>query len=194
MTNQRQMHLGAFLMTPGHHVAAWRHEESLNDTNEILSADYFVKLAKIVEEGLFDMVFFADRYADRKHPDEDVSQSVNVKLDPILLLSAMSHATSHIGLCATASTSFYEPYYLARAFATLDHLSGGRAAWNVVTSGNEYEAFNFGKDAHLDHSVRYERASESLKVIKKNFGTVGKMMPLLTIKLMHSLRILKKYV
>ncbi|MED4128817.1 MULTISPECIES: LLM class flavin-dependent oxidoreductase [Shouchella] len=163
----RHMHLGAFLMTPGHHVAAWRHEDSANDAKEWLSADYYVRLAQLAEKGLFDMVFFADHYADRTKREEDVSHSVTARLDPILLLSAMTHGTSRIGLCATASTSFYEPYYLARAFGTIDHLSHGRAAWNVVTSGNAYEALNFSRDAHYDHALRYERATESLKVAKK---------------------------
>ncbi|WP_353625978.1 LLM class flavin-dependent oxidoreductase [Bacillus sp. JCM 19041] len=92
----------------------------------------------------------------------------------MLILAAMSAATNRIGLCATVSTSFFEPFYLARVFASLDHLSGGRAAWNAVTSSNEYDALNFSQDAHLTHSTRYERAAESLDIVK-NYGTAGQM-------------------
>ena len=167
MVNQkRQMNLGAFFMIPGHHVAAWRHPES--QTDEILSFDLYRKLAQTAERGKFDMIFFADGYAVHDRDGVGIEQTVNVRPDPLTLLSALSVVTSHIGLTATASTTYNEPFHLARKFATIDHLSRGRAAWNVVTSSSEAEALNFSRDHHLEHSVvRYERAEEFVEVVKK---------------------------
>jgi len=152
-------------MIPGHHVAAWRHPES--QTDDVLSFDLYRKLAQTAERGKFDMIFFADGYAVHDRDGVGIEQTVNVRPDPLTLLSALSVVTNHIGLTATASTTYNEPFHLARKFATIDHLSRGRAAWNVVTSSSEAEALNFSKDHHLEHSIRYERAEEFVEVVKK---------------------------
>jgi len=165
VNHKRQMNLGAFFMIPGHHVASWRHPES--KTNEILSFELYRKLAQTAERGKFDMIFFADGYAVHDRDGAGIEQTVNVRPDPLTLLSALAVVTNHIGLTATASTTYNEPFHLARKFATIDHLSRGRAAWNVVTSSSEAEALNFSKDHHLEHSVRYERAEEFVEVVKK---------------------------
>lgn len=162
---KRQMHLGAFFMIPGHHVAAWRHPNSESD--DILSFDLYQKLAQTAERGKFDMIFFADGYAVQDTNGVGVEQAVNIRPEPLSLLSALSVVTKHIGLVATASTTYNEPFHLARQFASIDHLSKGRAGWNVVTSSSEQEAFNFSKEQHLAHSLRYERAEEFVAVTKK---------------------------
>lgn len=166
MNNQkRQMNLGAFFMIPGHHVASWRHPES--PTEEILSFDLYRRLAETAERGKFDMIFFADGYAVNDRNGVGIEQSVNVRPDPVTLLAALAAVTKHIGLAATASTTYNEPFHLARKFATIDHFSGGRSAWNVVTSSSEEEALNFSKDHHLQHGLRYERAEEFVEVVRK---------------------------
>lgn len=162
---QQQMKLGAFFMIPGHHVASWRHPES--QTDEILLFDYYRKLAETAERGKFDMIFFADGNAVNDRNGIGIEQTVNVRPDPLTLLSALAVVTKHIGLAATASTTYNEPFHLARKFATIDHLSRGRSAWNVVTTSSEAEALNFSRDQHLEHSVRYERAEEFVEVVKK---------------------------
>ena len=162
---KRQMNLGAFFMIPGHHVAAWRHPDS--DSEDILSFDLYKRLAETAERGKFDMIFFADGYAVHDRNGAGIEQAVNIRPDPVTLLSALAVATKHIGLVATASTTYNEPFHLARKFATIDHLSGGRSGWNVVTSSSEAEALNFSKTEHLAHSARYERAEEFVEVVKK---------------------------
>ncbi|MNN55764.1 putative monooxygenase MoxC [compost metagenome] len=111
------------------------------------------------------MVFLADGYAVSEKYPEAVSQTVTVRPEPLTLLSALSAVTEHVGLTATVSTTYNEPFHVARKFASLDHLSGGRAAWNVVTSANAAEALNFNQKDHLLHSLRYERAEEFLNVV-----------------------------
>ncbi|QRM57805.1 LLM class flavin-dependent oxidoreductase [Sinorhizobium sp. BG8] len=163
--HDRQLKLGAFLHVTGHHVAAWRHASS--EPRGIVSLAHHVELARIAEQGLFDLVFLADNLT--------VSQSGVTALhhlskaahfEPLTLLSALTAVTTHIGLVATATTSFNEPYNLARQFASLDHLSGGRAGWNLVTSSNEDEAYNFGLDEHLSPDVRYRRGREFAEVVR----------------------------
>ena len=156
--HERQLHLNAFLMTAGHHDAAWRHPASA--PQRATDPAYFAELARTAERGAFDSIFFADGLAVWHR----VGSNVSGGLEPITLLASIAGATSRIGLIATASTTFYHPYLLARAFASLDHISGGRAGWNIVTSGTEHEARNFGFDEHLDHALRYERADEFLRV------------------------------
>ncbi|GGG74051.1 LLM class flavin-dependent oxidoreductase [Paenibacillus radicis (ex Gao et al. 2016)] len=159
----RQLKLGAFLMTPGHHVAAWRYPDTT--ASEVLKFKFYKKLAQTAERGKFDLLFLADGYAVSETYPEAVAQTVTVRPEPITLLSALSSVTEHVGLVATVSTTYNEPFHVARKFASLDHLSDGRAAWNVVTSGNPAEAQNFNKDHHLLHSLRYERAEEFLNVV-----------------------------
>ena len=160
-----QIKLGAFLMNTGHHVAAWRHPDAWAEHG--LKFAHYKKLAQTAERAKFDMAFLADGVAVRRdHNLEALSRSGQlVHFEPLTLLSALSAVTEHIGLVATASTTYNEPYHIARKFASLDYLSGGRAGWNVVTSASEAEAHNFNRNTHMDHALRYERAREFLQVV-----------------------------
>ncbi|GAB7192825.1 LLM class flavin-dependent oxidoreductase [Kineococcus sp. NUM-3379] len=157
----RQLHLNAFLLNLGHHEAAWRHPAS--DPSRAHDVRHFISLAQTAERGRLDSIFFADGVAVRGN----VRHNSQGGLDPVAILNAVATHTSRVGLIATVSTTFTEPFATARAFATLDHLSGGRAGWNIVTSGTEAEARNFGYEQHLEHRVRYERAAEFVDVAVK---------------------------
>ena len=158
----RQLKLGAFLMAGGHHVAAWRHPETPAEAG--LDLRHYKRLAQIAEAAKFDTLFVADSVAAPR--DEIASRMArSVYFEPLTLLSALSAVTEHIGLIATATTSYNEPYHVARKFASLDHLSGGRAGWNLVTSDNAAEAQNFGRDQHISHAERYSRAREFHQVV-----------------------------
>ncbi|WP_406733096.1 LLM class flavin-dependent oxidoreductase [Streptomyces sp. NBC_01794] len=157
----RQFHLNAFLMNAGHHDAAWRHPRTRPD--RITELSYFQELARTAERGRLDSLFLADGVALWGNARFNAVGG----FEPLTLLSALAVATEHIGLIATVSTTFNEPFHVARKFASLDHLSGGRASWNIVTSGNEAEARNFGREEHLEHALRYERAAEFLEVTKE---------------------------
>ncbi|MER5460091.1 LLM class flavin-dependent oxidoreductase [Streptomyces sp. NPDC002668] len=157
----RQFHLNAFLMNAGHHDAAWRHPRTRPD--RITELSYFQELARTAERGRLDSLFLADGVALWGNARFNAVGG----FEPLTLLSALAVATEHIGLIATVSTTFNEPFHVARKFASLDHLSGGRAGWNIVTSGNEAEARNFGREEHLEHALRYERAAEFLEVTKE---------------------------
>ncbi|MGM7722241.1 LLM class flavin-dependent oxidoreductase [Metabacillus sp. Hm71] len=163
--SKRQMKLGAFFMIPGHHVAAWRHPESAAE--DVQQFKLYKRLAETAEKGKFDMIFFADGYAINDQLESAIEQTVTVRPEPLTLLSAISAVTTKIGLTATVSTTYNEPFHVARKFASLDHISGGRAAWNVVTSSQNAEALNFNKNEHLKHASRYERAEEFVDVVKK---------------------------
>lgn len=166
----RQMKLGAFLMTDGHHVAAWRHPAGRPDASARL--DHFVHLAKLAEAAKFDALFLADSSGVRETDVAPLSRtSRGAWFEPLTLLSALSVVTERIGLIATASTSFNEPYNLARKFASLDLLSGGRAGWNLVTSSSESEAQNFNRDRHDPHADRYARAREFAEVVTGLWNT-----------------------
>jgi len=164
MTNRREMKLGAFFMIPGHHVAAWRHPEARKEN--LLNFEFVKRLALTAEQGKFDMIFVADRYAVQDAPRLS-EQRVHVSFEPFTLMAALAAVTTRIGLAATVSTTYNEPFNVARKFASLDHLSNGRAAWNVVTSGNDAEARNFGLAKHPLHTLRYQRAEEFVDVVKK---------------------------
>jgi FMN-dependent oxidoreductase (nitrilotriacetate monooxygenase family) len=153
------LHLNAFLMGVGHHEAAWRHPRT--DPSLVNDVRHFQNLAAIAERGAFDSVFLADGVQIWG----DVEHTAAGKFEPITLLTAMAAATTHVGLIATASTSYTEPYNLARLFSSLDHISGGRAGWNIVTSAGDRAAQNFNRDAVADHAERYERADEFLDVV-----------------------------
>lgn len=155
------MKLGAFINLPGQHVASWRYEGT--ESERILELDYLVELARIAERGKFDTIFFADVFGT---PIAENAPS-GIKLDPLIIISALAAVTNKIGLTATLTTTYNEPFHVARRFAAIDHLSGGRAAWNVVTSNNNFESLLFGKEKHLAHADRYERADEFLDVVKK---------------------------
>ncbi|MFJ7640057.1 LLM class flavin-dependent oxidoreductase [Peribacillus sp. NPDC097206] len=163
--NKREMKLGAFFMIPGHHVAAWRHPEA--EVRDIMNFDFIKKLAQTAERGKFDLLFLADHVSLNTQDEQVLGQTVNTRFEPFTLLSALSAVTKNIGLVGTVSTTYNEPYHVARKFASLDHLSNGRAGWNVVTSGSDSEARNFNLDAHPLHEKRYERAEEFVNVAQK---------------------------
>jgi FMN-dependent oxidoreductase (nitrilotriacetate monooxygenase family) len=156
---ERQLHLNAFLMGVGHHEAAWRHPRT--DPKALDDVAHFQNLAQIAERGTFDSVFLADGVQIWG----DVRHTAAGRFEPLTLLTALSQVTDHIGLIATASTGFSEPYNLARLFSSLDHISGGRAGWNVVTTAQDRSAQNFNRSANLEHSERYQRADEFLDVV-----------------------------
>lgn len=160
----RQVHLFAFLKPPGEYLAAWRHPGANPAAGTDLA--HVASLAGRAEAALFDAVFFADLVGVPLVGEEVLSRVsvVTDSFEPTTLLAALSTVTSRIGLVATASTTYNEPYHLARTFASLDHLSGGRAGWNLVTSLNDGEAQNFGLAAHVDHAERYARAHEFFDV------------------------------
>jgi FMN-dependent oxidoreductase (nitrilotriacetate monooxygenase family) len=163
MTNSagNRMHINLFLSAAGHHEAAWRLPEVT--PGEQLTFEHYRHAAAVAERGRLDSVFFADILS----VGPNASRQLTNALEPISVLSAVSALTTHIGLIATASTSYNEPYNLARRFATLDHLSGGRAGWNIVTSASQAEALNFGLDGRADHADRYRRATEFVGVANK---------------------------
>ena len=170
--SQRHMHLAGFLIAGpvAHSHALWRHPAH---AVPFLSVDYYVEIARLLERGRFDLLFFADRLAiaDRYGSDKTVGLRYGdqdaTRLDPMPILGALAATTRHIGLGATRSTTYEQPYHLAREFRTLDHLSRGRAAWNVVTSMNDGEALNFGLAQHLSHDERYDRADEFMELMGK---------------------------
>lgn len=165
MARDRQMRLGAFLMGVGHHVSAWLHPTV--DPRALTRLDHYVQLARIAEAAKFDAIFFADNVAMFGGPSEIGALAAPVYYyEPLSLLAAIAPQTTHIGLVATVSATYLPPYHLARKFASLDHLSGGRAGWNCVTSGSDAEAQNFGLDHQLAHADRYARADEYVAVVK----------------------------
>ena len=161
MTEQRQLHLNAFLMSTGHHEASWRLPES--NSHAGTDVGHFQRLAQTAERGKLDSIFFAD--SPVLHGD--VAQRPYGGLEPTVLLAAIAAVTERIGLIATASTTYNEPYNLARRFASVDQISGGRAGWNVVTTAGDAAARNFSLAGQPAHSQRYERAAEFLDVARK---------------------------
>ena len=148
--------------------ASWRHPESKSD---FMSAEYYRRIGRILEAGKFHLAFFDDRLAIPDMYGDDFRATVEdgvraAKLDPMLCATALAMATERLGVGVTYSTTYYEPFHVARTFATLDALSGGRAAWNVVTSLNSSEAANMGRGAVLEHDLRYDRAEEFLEVVR----------------------------
>ncbi len=162
---KRQLHLGAFLQGVGHHLAAWRHPDV--DPAGAVQLSHFKNLARIAEAAKFDAIFFADNVGLPDAPPEvQTKAALPYYFEPLLLLSALAGVTQRIGLVATVSSTYLPPYHLARKFATLDQISGGRAGWNLVTSGSDFEARNFGLDQQIAHASRYERAREYVDVVK----------------------------
>lgn len=157
---KRQIHLNLFIHSRGHHEASWRHPAA--STLPLTDIRYYQELAQIAEAGLFDSIFLADQLAARN----DVERAARTWLEPITALGALAVSTERIGLIATASTTYTEPYNLARQFASLDHISGGRAGWNIVTSWSAPAARNYGDDSQVSHADRYARAEDFLQVAK----------------------------
>ena len=171
----RQMVMVGFLQAQNctNLVSSWRHPESRQDST---SADYYQTIGRVLEEGKFHVGFFDDRLAMPDRYGNDHRHTVQhgircVKMDPVTVLTVMGMATKRLGLGATCSTTYYEPFHVARTFATLDLMTGGRAAWNVVTSMNDGEALNMGKDAHQEHDPRYERADEFMEVVMGHWNS-----------------------
>jgi FMN-dependent oxidoreductase (nitrilotriacetate monooxygenase family) len=161
MNDRRQLALNLFIYPGGHHEAAWRYKGSASD--RVLDITYYHELAQRAEAHKFDAIFFADGPALA----DNVRYAQRFRLEPITQLSAIAAVTHRIGLIATASTTYTEPYNLARLFASLDHISGGRAGWNIVTTSAPQAAQNFGLPEHPPHSERYERAREYLDVVTR---------------------------
>jgi alkanesulfonate monooxygenase len=167
MTDQAaRMHLGLFFIGTGHHVSAWRHPATPNAGD--IDIDYHVDVARRAEAAGFDFLFLADSSAMRGAGDvETLSRTSRAAaLEPLTTLGALAVSTRHIGFIATITTSYNEPYNLARQLASLDHISKGRIGWNMVTSNNEAEARNFSRDAHFAHGDRYDRAREFVSVVR----------------------------
>ena len=160
------MNLLAFIMQTGGHIAGWRHP--LATDRALCDIDYFVSCARTAERGKFDAVFFADSlgYPGSRSAETFEGQETP-KLDPLPLLSAVAPVTQRVGLIGTTSTTYNEPYATARRFATLDHISRGRAGWNIVTSTMENEAHNHGFERHMGHAERYQRAAEFIDAARK---------------------------
>ncbi|MFJ9523545.1 LLM class flavin-dependent oxidoreductase [Kitasatospora sp. NPDC101801] len=156
---ERQLHFNLFLMGVGHHEAAWRHPRT--DPHRAADITHFQQLAKAAEAASFDSVFLADGVEARS----DGGWGLISHFEPFTLLTALAVVTERIGLIGTVSTGFSEPYNLARQFASLDHISHGRAGWNIVTSAGERSAQNFSRSANQEHGVRYQRAAEFLDVV-----------------------------
>jgi FMN-dependent oxidoreductase (nitrilotriacetate monooxygenase family) len=156
---KRQMHFGVFVLGTGNHSAGWRYEGAAASHMQL---PVMQEIARIAERGKFDLLFISDAMVmdPTDHP------SFLCRLEPTTLISVLSTCTTHIGLGATVSTSFSEPFNVARIFGSIDHLSGGRAAWNVVTSSNPKAALNFNLEEHLDHELRYARANEFVDVVR----------------------------
>eukprot|EP01032_Pedospumella_encystans_P035806 gene35806-40506_t len=146
------------------HTGAWRYPGAWPDAN--FNFERLKQLAQTLERGRFDAFFMADHLALLNMPIEALQRShTATSFEPFTLLSALAQHTRHLGLIATASTTFDEPFHIARRFASLDHLSGGRAGWNIVTTSNPDAALNFGREDHMEHDARYDRAREFHDVV-----------------------------
>src|SRR5437667_1992793 len=164
MTKPRQLKLAAFMRPATIHTGAWRYPGAFPDAN--FNFAHLKRFAQTLERGKFDAFFMADHMAVLNMPIDALKRSHTVtSFEPFTLLSALSQVTEHIGLVATGSTTFDAPYHVARRFASLDHLSSGRAGWNIVTTSNPDAALNFGLEDHMEHGERYARAREFYDVV-----------------------------
>ncbi|MDU7523942.1 MAG: LLM class flavin-dependent oxidoreductase [Roseomonas mucosa] len=167
MPARKMISMGLSMRYLGYHAAAWRHPQV--DPGGASDFSHFLNVARLAEAAKFDMVFLADGIGIRakdEPPGSLCRSAQTAELEPLTLLSALAPMTTHIGLVATASTTYNEPYHIARKYASLDRISGGRAGWNIVTSWSDAEAQNFNRDQHLDYGTRYERAAEFVEVVK----------------------------
>ena len=164
MSEPRQLHLGAFMRPVSIHTGAWRYPGAYPDAN--FNFGHIKRFAQTLERGKFDGFFMADHLAVLNMPMDALKRSATVtSFEPMTLLPALAMVTEHLGLIATGSTTYDEPYHVARRFASLDHISGGRAGWNVVTTSNPDASKNFGREEHLEHAARYRRAREFFEVV-----------------------------
>src|ERR1700749_4773567 len=157
---KRQLHLNLLIHSRGHHEASWGHP--LASPLPLTDIRYYQDLAQRAEKALFDSIFLADQLA----LGDDASQAARSWLDPAPVLAAIAPVTSRIGLIATCSTTYTEPFNLARQFGSLDHISNGRIGWNIVTSWLATAADNFGGEGQFSHAERYARAEEYMEVVK----------------------------
>ena len=164
MSKQRQLVLNSFYMRFGHHPAAWRHPGSSGTGRPDI--EFWINAAKLAEEGKFDTFFVADFIGRDSDVSGSTRQGISFQFEPLSLLSAIARETNHIGLVATLNTNFSDPYNIARQLTSLDHISGGRAGWNVVSSFNPTTAKNFGISQPRSHDERYARAAEFLDITK----------------------------
>jgi FMN-dependent oxidoreductase (nitrilotriacetate monooxygenase family) len=158
-TARREMHFGVFVLGTGNHSAGWRYDGAATSNNEL---SVIQEIARQAERGKFDLVFVSDGLA----MDPGDHPSFMCRFEPTSLIAALSMSTIHVGLGATVSTTFGEPYHVARTFASIDQISKGRAAWNVVTTSGGKAALNFSREEHMEHDLRYERAEEFVDVVK----------------------------
>ena len=166
---RRQLRFGAFFSVPGCHPTGWRHPDAICETD--LDFRYLADMARMAERGKLDCMFFQDSVAIPGSTAVYGAKPFRVKngrqahIEPVSAIAALAAITSRIGLVSTCTTSYNEPYNVARRFLTIDHISGGRAGWNLVTSQAEDEAVNFGRDQHFEHGIRYDRAAEFHDVV-----------------------------
>src|SRR6266702_6549068 len=162
--SKRMLRLGGFFSVPGNHLAGWRHPDAVPTSD--MDFRQYAHITQVAEAAKFDTIFFQDTVgvagsrALARGERTRAKLSRTVKLEPTATLAALAMVTSRIGLVATATTTYNEPYNIARRFASIDHISGGRAGWNLVTSQIEDESENFGFDQHMPHADRSERAAE----------------------------------
>jgi N-acetyl-S-(2-succino)cysteine monooxygenase len=164
----RPLHFNAFIWPNGYHESAWRVVD--DDVHDVLGLPYYAEIARIAERGSMDSIFLADNIAIAEYRATHLPQT---QFDPISVLSALAAVTNHIGLIGTGSTTYSNPWELARRFATLDHLSGGRAGWNIVTTVTPLAAANFGERSHPEHADRYARAHEFVEVVTRAWDSWG---------------------
>ena len=164
MSEKRQLHFGAFMRPVTIHTGAWRYPGAYADAN--FNFEHIKHFAQTLERGKFDAFFMADHLAVLNMPMEALKRSSTpTSFEPMTLLPALAMVTKHLGLVATGSTTYEEPFHVARRFSSLDHISGGRAGWNVVTTANPDASMNFGREDHMDHDERYLRAREFYDVV-----------------------------
>jgi alkanesulfonate monooxygenase SsuD/methylene tetrahydromethanopterin reductase-like flavin-dependent oxidoreductase (luciferase family) len=168
----QELHLGFWMLVSGGHIGSWRHPATRPET--LLGVDHYVETARIAARGKFDMVFFEDTLGARERNGGILGEASVNSLDPVVQIAALAGATKDIGLAASYSTTYHAPQVLADKFATVQRLSGGRAAWNMVTSG-DIAARNFGSGKHPERSVRYAQAHETVEAIKRLWGAVPDM-------------------
>jgi len=167
-----EMKLGMFYWPCGHHIAAWRHPDSV--ANSGANLPHIIEIAQLAERGLFDMFFMADSVSFwRGGLDAMTHDSYGTWIEPFTLMGALAQHTKHLGVVCTSTTTYDQPFSLARRFASLDLISGGRAGWNLVTSGNKAEADSFGFDEHMEKDKRYKRAHEFAHVVRGLWNSWG---------------------
>lgn len=163
-TRPRQLHFGLFTYPGGHHIAGWRHPST--PTHDLGGFEFYKVMGQLAERGKFDLIFVGDTLFTREKDGRFFGRQATSNPDPVSLISAVSAVTEHLGLVATLSTTYHEPYAIANKFATLDHLSGGRAGWNVVTTWEDRASLNFSRDTAMEKADRYVRGKEFVDACK----------------------------